>query len=207
MKKLKNDVRKLHRQTIKWHNDKFDKLTGIKKVNGKLKLFTPEAKETINLKPEITRKMNKVLNSVKKAILHLNILGLLLIVACGSDNPVNNGNPPPTPSNDSLVLTIDSLALYGSGINDTTFFNVLQPNDSLKATFTIETNCTALDTAYCAGSFGNRDFEILSNSMPNSFVFYGSYTVNTVFVFVQMITSNQRYIRLKNLKVYKVNSV
>lgn len=208
MKKLKPESRKLYRETIKWHNDKFDKLCGIKKVNGKLKLFTPEAKETINLKPEITYKMKKVINSVKKAILHLNILGLLFIVACGSDNPTGNNNPPVT-NNDSLVLTVDSLALYGSGTltNDTILSNLFANNDSIKVTFSGETNCSISDTAFINLGCGNINEAISNLQLPNSFTFYGRYTGFGTHITLLLKSNTPKFIRVKNAKFYIVNPV
>ena len=132
------------------------------------------------------------------------------LVACGSDDIPTGGNGnPPSVNNDSLVFTMDSLSLYGSGTQskDTSFFNVLNTNDSLKATFSIETNCTTIDTAYCAGSFGNLNFEIFSNSMPNVFTYYARYSINTIYCFIYFSTANQRYLRIKNLRIYKVNPV
>lgn len=206
MKKLKPESRKLYRETIKWHNEKFDKLCGIKKVNGKLKLFTPEAKETINLKPEITYKMKKVINSVKKAILHLNILGLLFIVACGSDNPTGNNNPPVS-NNDSLVKIVDSLALYTNGSNDTNLYNIFTAGDSIKVSLTVETNCTASDTALVGVYVGNISANL--TNLSNNYTFYGLYPTTTSSVSFGLIlqTTLPRFIRLKNIKLYKVNPV
>lgn len=209
MKKLKPESRKLYRETIKWHNEKFDKLCGIKKVNGKLKLFTPEAKETINLKPEITYKMKKVINSVKKAILHLNILGLLFIVACGSDNPTGSNNPPVT-NNDSLVKSVDSLALYVNGLNtnDTNLYNIFSNGDSIKVSFTAETDCSTNDTAFISGSVGNISFNLDKSVLPNSFTYYGSFNApNGIGFLLYLKTTSMRYLRMKNIKLYKVNPV
>jgi len=212
VKKLSTpESRKLERDVQKWHINKFDKLCGMKTVKGKLKLFTPEAKETINLKPEITHKMNKVLNSVKKAILHLNILSLLIFFACGSDNPVNNGNPPPTPSNDSLVKSVDSLALYTNGLNtnDTTLYGLFNAGDSIKVSLTVETNCTTSDTAFVGIFVGNISVNLTNSDFPNTFTFYGLYPTLTSGIAINLYlkTTSLRYIRVKNLRLYKVNPV
>jgi len=203
VKKLKNDVRKLHRQTIKWHNDKFDKLTGIKKVNGKLKLFTPEA--------DITYKMKKIVSVIKKVTLHLNILSLLIFFACGSDNPVNNGNPPPTPSNDSLVKIVDSLALYTNGLNtnDTILYGLFNADDSIKISLTVETNCTTSDTAFVGIFVGNISVNLTNSDFPNTFTFYGLYPTSTSGIAINLYlkTTILRYIRAKNIRLYKVNPV
>lgn len=205
MKKLKPESRKLYRDTIKWHNEKFDKLCGIKKVKGKLKLFTPEAKETINLKPEITYKMKKVLNSVKKAILHLNILGLLFIVACGSDNPVNNGNTPPTPSNDSLIFSLDSFNLSGLGtLEKDTIFNFSDTLfDSLKCTFDVVSNCDTTDFSILNVSFGNAGLLFYYRDFNQSYTLYASKNDSFYFALYSRIYSIQtKYLYVKNIKLY-----
>lgn len=206
MKKLKPESRKLYRETIKWHNEKFDKLCGIKKVNGKLKLFTPEAKETINLKPEITYKMKKVINSVKKAILHLNILGLLFIIACGSDNPTGSNNPPVT-NNDSLMYSVDSIGIFGTGyIAKDSSWNCIGNGDSIKISFSVSTDCLIQDEAHIAVQFGDIS-ELLTITSNNDYVFYGSLTQNTVAFMVYFNTQSLRFLRMKNIKLYKIKSV
>jgi len=202
VKKLKDspEVRKLHRQAIKWHNEKFDKLTGIKKVNGKLKLFTPEA--------DITYKMKKIVSAIKKAVVHLNILGLLFIVACGEDNnPTGNNNPPV--NNDSLVFNLDSFALYGSGVvtNDTTLYNLFNSGDSVKMTFNAETNCTASDTAYINATCGNISSIVSNFELPSSFTLYGRYVNFGTAILLYIKSTSTKYIRVKNFKLYKVNPV
>lgn len=208
MNKTTPESRKLERQVLKWHNEKFDKLTGLKVVKGKLKMFTPEAKETIKLKPEITYKMKKVINSIKKAVLHLNILSLLFLFACGSDNPVNNGSNPPV-SNDSLVFSMDSLALYCNGLNtnDTTLFNIFSMNDSIKVSLTAETNCTSQDTGFVAVAVGNISTSVSNFELPNTFNFYGVFpSVSSGVAFsLYLKTTSMRFIRIKNVKLYKVN--
>ena len=203
MKKLKPESRKLYRETIKWHNEKFDKLCGIKKVNGKLKLFTPEAKETINLKPEITYKMKKVINSVKKAILHLNILGLLFIVACGSDNPVNNGNPPV--NNERLILSLDSFNLSGIGfLTKDTIFNMTDTTyDSLKITFDIVSNCDTTNNSVLNVSFGQTGLLLFYRDFNNSYTLYSPKNDTFYFALYSQFTSTDyRYIQAKNFKLY-----
>ena len=199
MKKLKNtpEVRKLHRQIIKWHNDKFDKLTGIKKVNGKLKLFTPEA--------DITYKMKKIVSAIKKAVVHLNILGLLFIVACGEDNnPTGNNNPPAT-NNDSLVFSIDSLGIYGSGIQDKdTTIAINAMSDSIKLTFTLESNCDT--SAFATGEVGNIAFTILNN-LNTSYSYSGKISSSFNAFRVYFNSSTPKYLRFKNIKLYKINHV
>jgi len=203
VKKLKPESRKLYRETIKWHNEKFDKLCGIKKVNGKLKLFTPEAKETINLKPEITYKMKKVINSVKKAILHLNILGLLFIVACGSDNPVNNGNPPV--NNERLILSLDSFNLSGIGfLTKDTIFNMTDTTyDSLKITFDIVSNCDTTNNSVLNVSFGQTGLLLFYRDFNNSYTLYSPKNDTFYFALYSQFTSTDyRYIQAKNFKLY-----
>lgn len=197
--------RKLFHQVLKWHNAKFDKLTGIKEVNGKLKLFTPEAKEIIKLKPVINHKQKKVINSIKKAILHLNLLSLLIVFSCG-DDIMDTGNPSVV-SNDSLKLSLDSFSLYGSGlvIRDTNFFNAFSTGDSVKMTFTAETNCTGSDSSQVNAGCGNIFVSLIN---PNTSVtYYGSYVNFSSFLGVGIKSSTVKYIRIKNFKLYKVNPV
>ncbi len=199
MKKLKNDpeVRKLHRQTIKWHNDKFDKLTGIKKVNGKLKLFTPEA--------DITYKMKKIVSVIKKVTLHLNILSLLIFFACGSDNPVNNGNPPLTPSNEILVMSLDSFNLSGIGfLNKDTIFNMVDTTyDSLKITFDVTSNCDTTNNAVLNVSFGHTGILLFHRDLNTSHTLYAAKSDSFYFaLYSGFISTENRFIRASNFKLY-----
>lgn len=207
MKKLKNDpeVRKLHREVIKWHNAKFDKLTGIKKVNGKLKLFTPEA--------EITYKMKKIVSAIKKVTLHLNILSLLIFFACGSDNPVNNGNPPPSPVTDSLAHFIDTLSTSTVTVQsqtvDSTIITDLSIGDSIKISFTVESNCDSTHNPSASGTFGNISFNLSLNEFNQSYVYYGRLT--SIFInfhlSINTFIGDTRYLRFTQIKMYKVNPV
>lgn len=201
MKKLKDspEVRKLHRQAIKWHNEKFDKLTGIKKVNGKLKLFTPEA--------DITYKMKKIVSAIKKAVVHLNILGLLFIVACGEDNnPTGNNNPP---VNNNAVLTIDTFKVEHSSIifRDTVLTSSLM-SKSVKIDFSTETNCTINDVPQLTIKYNNV---ITLNSIdtlnkPLSFTQTRDSSKSTSLELSLFMSANgMRYLKFTNVKVYILN--
>lgn len=212
MNKTTPESRKLERQVLKWHNEKFDKLTGLKVVKGKLKMFTPEAKETIKLKPEITYKMKKVINSIKKAVLHLNILSLLFLFACGSDNPVDNGSNPPV-SNDSLVFSVVNLQAIGSIAIDTTVSIHNTNDDSLKMSFTLSTNCIQANnpsfTVNAIDTSGNY-FLVATYNELNSL--NKSYTLNfaptpldySVRIRMKMESPQpDKYIKLTDFKVFK----
>lgn len=206
MKKLRStpESRKLAREVLKWRIENFDKLCGIGKVNNKLELFTPEAKQTINLKPEITHKMKKIINSIKKAVIHLNILGLLFLFSCGTeDNPIT-GNPPVV-NNDSLVLSLDSFNLTGTGsISKDTLFNLIDSTyDSLKITFDVVSNCDTLDNAVLNVSFGNAGLLFFYRDLNASYTLYSAKNSSFWFaLFSQFNTSQQRYIKAKNFKLY-----
>jgi len=192
-----NDRKELN-QLLKWHNENFDKLCGLKKEKGKVKMF--------NLIPE-TARFKKIKSSLKKAVIHLNLLVLIIFFACGSDNPVNNtGNNPPA-SNDSLVYSLDSFSVWGSGIvtNDTTLFNLFNTGDSVKMTFTCETNCSNSDTAFANLGCGNIDVGLFNP--VSSYTYYGSYVNFGTHILLGLKTSSVKYLRVKNFKLYKVNPV
>lgn len=205
--------RKLFRQVLKWHNDKFDKLTGIKEVNGKLKLFTPEAKEIIKLKPVINHKQKKVINSIKKAILHLNLLSLLIVFSCGTDDIMNTGNPPV--GNESLVYSLDSVSLLGTGLQNTSKEDTVMTNmdnDSLKVTFTVSTNCLNTDNVSLRtfiGSYGGNEYSLITNNiddMNRTYTGYFRKNKNTVIANITMTfnSSVSKYLKVSNIKVYKL---
>ncbi|MFK5282742.1 hypothetical protein ACI3PL_24565, partial [Lacticaseibacillus paracasei] len=78
--KLKNElaVRKLQNIALKWFNKHWLKFTGITPK----KLHIPTSTMNVSIK--------KVITTIKKILIHLNILSLIIIfIACGSDT-VNN---------------------------------------------------------------------------------------------------------------------
>jgi len=97
---------------------------------------------------------------------------------CGKDNPVNNGGNPPPNSNDTLVYTLDSLSLYGSGNQSYFFDNSITPifaGDSIKITFDISSNCTASDTGAAGvylGSFLGFGFGTAALNQNNTPVIF-----------------------------------
>lgn len=193
---MKLEERKLYNQVLKAYLKDFDKYIGIKKTKKEIKIVSHTVKKGIK------RKMS----AIKKVVISLNILSLLFLFACGEDNITNNmGNPPV--NNDSLVLSLDSISLYGLGTitNDTIFFNAFNTGDSVKMTFNAETNCT--DTAYINVNCGNIS-EVVSNlELPNSFTFYGRYVNFGTSILLYMHSSSYRYLRVRNFKLFKVNPV
>lgn len=124
---------------------------------------------------------------------------------CGSDNPVNNGNPNPPASGDSLLFSLDSFNLSGSGnLQIDTIFNFADSTyDSLKITFTVSSNCDTLDNAWLNVSFGDAGLSFFYRDLNASYTLYA--TKNNVFWFAlysRFNTSTQRYIRAYNFKLY-----
>ena len=198
---MKLEERKEYNKLLKWHNDNFDKLCGLKKEKGKVKMF--------NLIPETTR-FKKIKSSLKKAVIHLNLLGLLFFIACGSDNPVNNGNNPPL-SNE--IVNLDSLTLYSPNtVNDTAFRFVNNDFDSLKISFTASTNCVNSEVVSLNISvidttnnfiFANSINE--ANLLNQSYEFYLKTTsLNYDINFALNLFEQNRFVKLYDIKVTKV---
>lgn len=199
VKKLKNElaVRKLQNIALKWFNKHWLKFTGITPK----KLHIPTSTMNVSIK--------KVIAPIKKILIHLNILSLvILFVACGSDT-VNNVVTPV--SNDSLKASIDSLTLYVNGLNtnDTNLYNIFNVGDSIKVTGTTETNCATNDTAFVSINVGNIFTSLNNSNIPNSFTFYGAFisSSNPVSFALYLKTTSMRYLKLKNIRLYKVNPV
>lgn len=199
VKKLKNElaVRKLQNLALRWFNKHWLKFTGITPK----KLHIPTSTMNVSIK--------KVIAPIKKILIHLNILSLvILFVACGSDT-VNNVVTPV--SNDSLKASIDSLTLYVNGLNtnDTNLYNIFNVGDSIKVTGTTETNCATNDTAFVSINVGNIFTSLNNSNIPNSFTFYGAFisSSNPVSFALYLKTTSMRYLKLKNIRLYKVNPV
>ena len=194
---MKLEERKEYNKLLKWHIRNFDKLCGLKKEKGKVKMF--------NLIPE-TARFKKIKSSLKKAVILLNLLVLIIFFACGSDNPVNNGNNPPA-SNDSLVYSLDSFSVWGSGNvqKDTTLFNLFNTGDSVKMTFTCETNCSTPDSAFISAGCGNISVQLINSN--SAYSYYGSYVNSGTYILLIIKSSTPKYLRVKNFKLYRVNPV
>lgn len=197
VKKLKNElaVRKLQNLALKWFNKHWLKFTGITPK----KLHIPTSTMNVSIK--------KVIAPIKKVLIHLNILSLLIIFACGSDT-VNNVVTPPVSNNDSLVLTVDSLTLYGTGFksNDTILYNTFAIGDSTKISFTVESNCDSVDNPSCGFDFGTINLAI-TNNLNSNYNLYGRCTSNGGSILLIFNTTATRFIKVKNIKFYKVNPV
>ena len=199
---MKLEERKEYNKLLKWHNENFDKLCGLKKEKGKVKMF--------NLIPE-TARFKKIKSSLKKAVIHLNLLVLIIFFACGSDNVVNNtGNNPPT---ETEILKIDSLVIWGYNILDTTFNISNNDIDSLKITFTAETNCIQTNYPQIYILIGDSTHEyFLGGAIElNDFREHTEFTKtgNTDYYCRIKIkcnngTGNDKYVRLKNLHITKL---
>ena len=200
VKKLKNElaVRKLQNIALKWFNKHWLKFTGITPK----KLHIPTSTMNVSIK--------KVITPIKKVLIHLNILSLLIIFACGSDT-VNNVTNPPVSNNDSLKASIDSLTLYVNGLNtnDTNLYNIFSVGDSIKVTGTAETNCTSNDTAFVFVNVGNIIASLNNSNISNPFTFYGAFvsSSNPVAFMLYLKTTSLRYLKLKHIRLYRVNTV
>jgi len=194
VKKLKE--RKLNTQVHKWYWENFEKLTGFE--NNRLVDHTRKHK----LKPEITHKMKKVINSIKKVTVHLNILGLLFIVACGSDNPTGNNNPP---SNETAIISFDTLLVRGiSSVVDSLHSEIL--TKAVRIDFKVETNALNTDIPSIGYKYGY--WQSLTDSLNGEHSFTVSRdTSKTTDVLLQLFLSadTSKYLRVVNAKVYKVN--
>lgn len=138
------------------------------------------------------------------AIFFAIILIVSIFAGCGNDTVVNSTGTPPV-SNDSLVFNIDSLGIYGTGTQDKdTTIPINNMSDSIKLTFTIESNCDSL--AFATGEVGNIAFTI-SNNFNNSFTYNGKISSNFNGFRVHFVSSIPKYLRFKNIKLYKINPV
>lgn len=137
----------------------------------------------------------------------------LIFSSCGEDNnPVNNNNNPPVNGeNDSLVWQHDSLSIYGIGWKtiDLAIFNLLYTPDSLKLLFTLQGNLSLPDTMYVGvHSTGPNsiNFETIDiNSLNKDFILRGRTGLPFSLIFKLIFNSNNyRFIKLKNIKLFKV---
>lgn len=139
------------------------------------------------------------------AVLLAIIFLISLIAGCGNDTVTGNNNNPPPVNNDSLVFSIDSLGIYGTGTQDKdTTIPINNMSDSIKLTFTVESNCDTL--AFATGEVGSIAFTI-SNNFNNSFSYSGKISSNFNGFRVHFVSSLPKYLRMKNIKLYKVNPV
>lgn len=136
----------------------------------------------------------------------------LTIYSCG-DNPVtnNNGNPPPSGNNDSLYFSFDSLVASGTGQQsaDTSFLDGRTVN-RIKIQYTLETNCTTGDNVFVALRYLNHPNRIIMNldSLNGNFTLEDSATGTNFANFEVTLfknTPSNKYLRMKNLKYFKVN--
>ena len=196
-----NDRKELN-QLLKWHLKNFDKLCGLKKVNGKIKMF--------NLIPE-TARFKKIKSSLKKAVIHLNLLVLIIFFACGSDNPVNNGNNPPVSNG---LITLDSFAVYSpSQVKDTSFFFTSSSSDSVNFTFDVATNCSLGENVNLnislIDTINNYVFSMAVNEIS---LLNQTYSFSTlcpainyrVKIALLISASNNKFLRIKNFKFLKL---
>ncbi len=141
------------------------------------------------------------------------ILGALFVIAaaaallggCGTDEITGTGGNPPAGTGDSLIFSVDILSIYGTGIQDKdTTIPINTMHDSIKLTFTLESNCDTL--AFASGEVGNIAFTI-SNGFNNSFSYSGR--INSAFngFRVYFNSTLPKYLRMKNIKLYKINPV
>lgn len=144
----------------------------------------------------------------------------LFIAACGEDN-----NPTtPQPSNETLIFSMDSLAyaVLDSGWYGIPIDTLVTINDAkkIKVTFTGETNIDSTNGLFTAASiisfnnnayFCNEDFTTYSEfAKEHSYTCnYFENTVAKIALFVELdanYTHTYKYIRMKNIKIYKVTS-
>ncbi len=188
MKKLK--AKKLNTQVHKWYWKNFDKLTGFE--NGRL--------------VDHTRKLRfkKIVSSIKKAVIHLNILSLVLIFACGEDI-VNNGNTPPQ----ITIFSQDSLSLFTPPFTKDTTIEINAKN--IRVTFTAETNADSINgwSLFKVTAFDTTNQTILDttysrvSSINNNFEFT---LINAKFItlYIQCLRNPPHvfFMKLKNIKIY-----
>ena len=146
---------------------------------------------------------NKVFGYILYALFAIAVTAALL-GGCGTDDVTGTGGNVQVPG-DSLVFKIDSLYIYGTGIQDKdTSISINAMTDSIKLTFTLESNCDTL--AFASGEVGNVAFTI-SSAFNNSFSYSGR--INSAFngFRVYFNSALPKYLRMTNIKLYKINPV
>lgn len=205
VKKLKNElaVRKLQNLALKWFNKHWLKFTGITPK----KLHIPTSTMNVSIK--------KVIAPIKKILIHLNILSLVIMfIACGSDT-VNNVTVPPV-NND--LLTLDSVTAFidltPAMLVDSTVNFSNNDFDSLKISFTAETNATAVMQPYLLVAIQDTNGiikDILVNDISNFNQDYTLYlkthNINySLFCRVKLspLANLGTFVKIKNLHIVKV---
>lgn len=134
-----------------------------------------------------------------------------LFAACGNDDNVTGGNPPP--SGDSLIFTLDSFAIRSSnpGALTGSLYDTAQVNfDSLKITFEMENNLPNDSTLigvfmYDVGTY----FIEIPKPHNSAYTLYWKQRNNFNLVFMLYLRfvnpdNNARYLKVKNFKIYKL---
>jgi len=144
------------------------------------------------------------------AAIMLAMFAAIGLMACSDDNNPTGGNGNPPVNSDSLVLAIDSITVKTTTISSMTedsIINIDLPiGDSVKMTFTVESNCDSTHNPNVFGQFGNIHFNLLFGNLNNTFILYGRYSTAFVHFHLEMHTfiGDNRYIKVKNIKLYKV---
>jgi hypothetical protein len=147
---------------------------------------------------------------MKSFFLYLTFFAIsLYIVSCGDDNTTNNNNN--GGGNETLIYERDTFNIETSQSGNFYVFNQLNAqfdsSTSIKITFSITHN---LDSTDSRGVFvwlndsltnsnlrGNHTFTISGTSPSNTLTFYNViYFSNSILI---------KYIRAKDLKIYKIN--
>lgn len=202
VKKLKNElaVRKLQNLALRWFNKHWLKFTGITPK----KLHIPTSTMNVSIK--------KVITPIKKVLIHLNILSLLIIFACGSDT-VNNVVTPPV-SNDTAIYTLDSFAIRSNAIgvtNNIIARSVLTNFDSLKITFDCSTNLTNDSTTI--GMYLNDSvstfFSVPKPHTINHVIYWRQHHLDTLSfsIYLRLYNSENlpKYLKISNFKIYRIS--
>lgn len=135
------------------------------------------------------------------------ILLSILFISCGKDSVTGgNGNPPP--SNETLIYSFDLYEIIGTGeiIRDTIIDFTIVNTDSLKVTFSLETNCDTLDNPLANISFGTFGLNINAVSVMNQYHTYYASCSDSFFLalYLKFNTLEQRFFRFRNVRLYKI---
>jgi len=140
----------------------------------------------------------------------------ILFISCGKDSVTGGtGNPPVT--NDSLILSLDSLSISGTGriFSDSSLHsNISSSNiENIKIVFSTSTNCDSLD--YPVVAFTVIDTLGVAYSYSNTSISQFNLTINLFPVLnglpfkfyygIGFISSEPRYLRILDLKIYRLS--
>ncbi len=147
-----------------------------------------------------------------KYLISFLIFASILLYSCGNDNTTNNSNS----GGETVLFSLDSLSIYlNSSVQtlDTNFMILNSPN--LKITFNCNTNSDsvnslafyrifAIDTNSVIIDSVNNNISSLTGNHQISFTGSNNYSL-TISLQINRLNTDPFYIKLKDIKVLKIN--